>query len=165
MTLVVTQKKPYQNRPKYENPETLRDEKIFQDYFQAKFPDHSLRKNPIQYRMDWSVLKKKSEEVIAMIEYRSRRYTKKKIEDWGGIKLSLAKFQAAIILDDKMGIPCRMFFRFSDCEEGQYYRFDLNKESYEQCNLSWMNMIKRNDPQDQEPVVLVPMDLLVSKQL
>jgi hypothetical protein len=165
MTIAVTQKSFYKKRPQYENPKTLADEREFQEKFEAKFPEHTLKKNPIQYRMDWSVLSREGEQVQAMIEYRSRNYTRYQIGEWGGVKISLMKMQSALQYYDLMKIPCVLFFKFKDCREGEYYRYRMTKENFSKTDISWMNMVKRNDPQDQEPVVLIPMKLLERVQL
>lgn len=152
-------------RPRYENPATLADERKFQQKFESRFPDYILRKNPIQYRMDWCVLEKKTERVIAMIEYRDRKYTRYQIGKWGGIKMSLAKIYHALDLTEKMGLPVKLFFRFKDSRDGEYWRFQITPENVHKCDITWMNMVSRNDPQDQEPVVLIGLDLLEKVQL
>jgi hypothetical protein len=115
--------------------------------------------------MDWSVLSREGEQVQAMIEYRSRNYTRYQIGEWGGVKISLMKMQSALQYYDLMKIPCVLFFKFKDCREGEYYRYRMTKENFSKTDISWMNMVKRNDPQDQEPVVLIPMKLLERVQL
>ena len=152
-------------RPRYENPATLADERKFQQKFESRFPDYILRKNPIQYRMDWCVLEKKTERVIAMIEYRDRKYTRYQIGKWGGIRVSLMKVSTALQIVETMGLPVRIFFRFKDCRDGEYWRFEISRENFQLCTINWMNMVKRNDPQDQEPVMMIPMNLLTKVQL
>lgn len=152
-------------RPRYENPATLADERKFQQRFESRFPDYILRKNPIQYRMDWCVLEKKTERVIAMIEYRDRKYTRYQIGQWNGLKISLMKMHHALELYERMGVPVKLFFRFKDSLEGEYWRFEVTRENVLKCEITWMNMVSRNDPQDQEPVMLIPLSLLEKKQL
>ena len=152
-------------RPTYENKYTLAEEEDFKTLFERKFSDVELRKNPIQYRMDFSVLDRQSEKIIAMVEYRSRRYTKNKIDEFGGVKISLMKILTGIEMSEKMGIPVQVFFKFMDTPRGEYYRFLMTRENYDRCGTGWMMLTSRNDPQDCEPVVTIPIAVLDHKSL
>lgn len=152
-------------RPRYENSDTLAEEESFKHLFESAFPDVELRKNPIQYRIDFSVLDKSQERIIGMIEYRTRRYTKNKMSELGGVKISLMKILTGIEMSEKMGIPIQVFFSFLDSPRGEYYRFLMTRENYDQCTTGWMNFASRNDPQDCEPVVIIPVEVLDHKSL
>ena len=153
-------------RPRYETSDTLAEEESFKHLFERAFPEVELRKNPIQYRMDFSVLDKEQGRIIGMIEYRTRRYTKKKMSELGGVKISLMKiFLTGIEMSEKMGIPIQVFFSFLDSPKGKYHRFLMTRENYDQCTTGWMNFASRNDPQDCEPVVIIPVEVLDDKSL
>ena len=152
-------------RPIYENEETKRDEKQFKSLFEKAFPDYLLRKNSIQYRLDFSVFDKRRETVVAMLELRCRHYTIKKIQEFGGLKISLLKWRTALDYWENLGIPVRFFFRFLDTPEGEYYRLDANRENHDQCRIDFMTMNSRNDWQDCEPCLLIPVEILDKKKL
>lgn len=152
-------------RPKYETTETLEYEEDFKYLFESAFPEVELRKMPIQYRIDFAVLNKSEERIIGMVEYRTRRYTKKKMDELGGVKISLMKILTGIEMSEKMGIPVQVFFSFLDSPRGEYHRFLMNRENYDRCQTGWMNFKGRNDPQDCEPVVVIPIQTLDHKVL
>jgi len=152
-------------RPRYETADTLAQEESFKSLFEQSFPEVELRKMPIQYRIDFAVLDKKEERIIGMVEYRTRRYTKRKMDELGGVKISLMKILTGIEMSEKMGIPVQGFFSFMDSPTGEFHRFLMTRENYDRCKTGWMNFKGRNDPQDCEPVVVIPVDVLDHKSL
>ena len=122
-------------RPRYETADTLAQEESFKSLFEQSFPEVELRKMPIQYRIDFAVLDKKEERIIGMIEYRTRRYTKRKMDELGGVKISLMKILTGIEMSEKMGIPVQVFFSFMDSPTGEFHRFLMTRENYDRCKI------------------------------
>lgn len=155
----------YPSRPRYENEATLAEEEVFKNLFEQSFPNFKLKKNPIQYRMDFSVINSRNKKIEAMIELRCRKYTKRKITELGGLSISLMKWIAALKYWEEFKIPVRFYFRFLDTPKGEYFRLDATREVYEQCSLGWMEMHSRGDKQDCEPTLLIPTQILERRKL
>lgn len=152
-------------RPIYENAEDLANEDIFKNLFHQRFPNLELRKNPLQYRIDWSVYDKSLEAVVAMVELKCRNYTRRKIDSWGGLMVSLNKWRSAVSYFEELNLPVRFYFKFLDTQEGEYLRFDATRQNYQHLKIGYMNMKKRNDKQDMEPCVVIPTEIMESRNL
>lgn len=105
-----------------------------------------LIKLPMQYRLDYMVMD--DERLTAWVEIKRRFHT---FDNYPNVFLSLAKVMAARELNAATGLPCRFFVQFNDC----LAHADMCKPGRA---LRFSGRFDREDWQDIEPLVLIPMD-------
>lgn len=164
-TLVASSYKKKNYRPIYENKETLAMENRFKTEFDEAFPKLELRKLPRSYNLDFAVFDKMKKQVLALVEYKERKYSYLQMDRMGGIKISLNKIKHALEYSSLFQVPCRLIYRLTDNENLEYYRFKVTQDLVNQCSVSFMEMYSRNDDQDVEPNLLIPMRLFEKKRL
>jgi hypothetical protein len=152
-------------RPIYENKETLQMEERFKSEFENSFNQLELRKLPRSYNLDFAVWEKNPERILALIEYKQRRYSSDQMNRMGGVKISLNKIKHSLEYSDLFGVPCRLIYKLSDNKDLEYYRFDVTKENVRQCKIGFIDLVSRGDAEDVEPSLVIPMSLFHKKML
>lgn len=152
-------------RPIYENKETEGWEKRFKAEFEDSFPNLKLRKLPRSYNLDFAVWQDKPEKVLALIEYKQRRYSCDEMGKMGGVKISLNKIKHSLEYSDLFGVPVRLIYKLSDNQTKEYYRFDVTEENVRQCRIGFINLVSRGDAEDVEPSLIIPMNMFQKKSL
>lgn len=153
------------NRPIYENSETNAMEERFRGEFEGAFKNLKLRKLPRSYALDFAVWEKSSDRVVALIEYKQRKYTSVQMERWGGIKISLNKIKHALEYQKLFNVPVRLIYKLSDNLEREYYRFDVTEENVARCSVGFLELVSRGDWEDREPAMIIPMSLFAKKSI
>ncbi len=147
-------------QPKGEGLRSVAADDDFKSLFERKFDQHKLVRNPYKYEIDYSVSEIETENIIGMIDYRSKKYSMRRVADMGGVKVSLKKILAGIDISEKMGIPVQIFFSFQDTPRGNYHRFLMTKENFDRCGTGFMNYKSEKGAQEIEPVVVIPVEVL-----
>jgi hypothetical protein len=94
--------------------------------------------------------------VVAVMEIKCRKYPYKTIDEWGGLILSAHKWQAAMRWKDTHSIA---FILALGLPDGLYVLSVLKGDKPPYINLIMGGRTDRNDPQDTEPCVLIPMSM------
>ena len=137
----------------------------FVELFSEKWPDHELVTNPVRYPIDYSVVDKKTGQLIAMVEHRQKRQTIRKASVAGGVMVSLSKLLQAAEIFKTTSIPVQIFFSFLDCRKGQYYRFMIRPEYLKDCSLSTVQVNGPTGGYEREPVAVIPLEMMDEKLL
>ena len=127
----------------YETKETLSEELKVMEVFADKF-DLDFQKMPIQYRLDFALLRKGQDNIFGMAEIRCRK------GNW--YPTLLVSLQKLMHMDEynQFGIRCVLVMRN---EEGIFYWPYKNFSEY---SIGWGGRNIPRDSQDSEPVVHIP---------
>jgi hypothetical protein len=129
-------------RPTYENEITLAEEREIRERVEKRW-NCRMEKMPVAYRLDFCIMR--AGKFIAWAEVKRRKRTFNKHPDtW----LSLQKWLAALELNGRTRLPCVFIVKYDDCTA---WADMLPKRKF-----SWEGRDDRNDPDDKEPVLLVP---------
>ena len=132
------------SRPFYESEEDRQNERSLADLVEFKF-NCKLTKMSIKYRLDY--IAERDGKAVAFFEMRHR---KNKMMAFPTYMMSLAKIQSAASLTDTTGLPCFLAVQWSDLA-------GMCKIPSEEFSVSVGGSYRRNDPQDIEPMVYIPM--------
>jgi len=132
------------NRPIYESETDRAEENAIADMICAAW-SCSVVKLPVAYHLDRAILRQK--EVVAWTEIKRRKRT---LRQHDSVFLSMQKVFAAHNYHRVTGKPCLFIVRFDDCLA---YADMLPPRLIE-----FRGRTDRGDWQDQEPVVMIPVD-------
>lgn len=133
-------------RPRYETSEDLTREDDFSRVVGKKF-NCSFSKMPDRYGLDFCLTRGGVATAFAEIKVRSNPRGK-----YPTYMISLSKVTSANVLNASTGLPCFLLVRWTDC--WGYVRID---GMIAQGNVGIGGRTDRGDPQDMEPVYLIPM--------
>lgn len=163
-TMISSSNRKSSFRPIYESRETLEMEERFKSEFEGSFSNLKLRKLPRSYNLDFAVWEEQSEKIIALIEYKQRRYSSEQMDKMGGIKISLNKIKHSLEYSNLFNVPVRLIYKLSDNKQFEYYRFNVTEDNVRQCKIGFIDFVKR-DAEDVEPSLMIPMSLFQKKSL
>jgi hypothetical protein len=141
------------NRPTYETPEQWKMQENVRDILSR---DYEVFMTPKFYPWDYLFLE--NGEAIAAGEYKRRKATYQNLCNWGGLKLSYNKWESGM--------------RFCLHTELEYWLL-IGLDGYDDTTELWRAIFTirsgplkvgifgrkdRNDPQDTEPCVIIPME-------
>jgi hypothetical protein len=132
-------------RPRYEMPKDLTREAEFSRVVGQKFYC-TFSKMPDRYGLDFCMLRDGAVTAFAEVKVRSNPRDK-----YPTYMIALSKVMSANGLNAATGLPCFLLVRWTDC--WGYVRLD---GKVEQGSLSVGGRTDRGDPQDVEPVSLIP---------
>ena len=136
------------NRPIYETPDSLKAEGDLADKVKSKLlPGWELVKLPIRYRLDYAVL---DDQGIIRRFYELKCRTCN-MHDYFTYMLSAEKFMTAKQYIRDLGVPCSLIVRWKDMDGWANLKY---------CDYSLRvgGRKDRNDSQDIEPVVHIPIE-------
>lgn len=133
-------------RPLYETEANLEKERSIALLFEQAYKC-TLRKMPIRFHLDFAA--ERQGRVAAFVEIKTTKYTIDQHEDFGGFKISLAKWCAAEQMCRVGGVPFVLLVGFPD--QVRYARID----EFRHDGLVWWGRQDRKDPQDMEPAVVL----------
>ena len=137
------------SRPHYENEESLSNENIVKCAIEKR--GFVLCKLPISYKIDFMAFKDNKPTSVIEVKCRMAGITSK---TYACFMLSLAKWHAGIEYFIKSGLP---FILVGKYEDGI---FCYNYSPEDVVSIKWFNgRCDREDADDQEPCVYVPMKL------
>lgn len=130
-------------RKLYETKETLSEELEVMEVFADKF-NLEFRKMPIQYRLDFALMRKGQSNIFGMAEIRCRSGT------W--YPTLLVSLQKLMHMDEysKFGIRCVLVLKI----EGNVYYWPYG--NFSEYDIGWGGRNIPRDDQDSEPVVHIP---------
>lgn len=133
-------------RPLYETQANLEKERstalLFEQAYQC-----TLRKMPIKFNLDFAA--ERNGRIVAFVEVKNRTCPFERYEDFGGYKLSFAKWCNAEQMCRVGGVPFVLLVGFLD--QVRYARID----EFRHDGLVWWGRQDRGDAQDMEPAVIL----------
>lgn len=133
-------------RPLYETEANLEKERSVALLFEQAYKCN-LHKMPIKFNLDFAA--ERQGRVVAFVEVKNTTYPFERYEDFGGYKISLAKWCAAEQMCRVGGVPFVLLVGFLD--QVRYVRVD----QFRHDGLVWWGRQDRKDPQDMEPAVVL----------
>ncbi len=135
-------------RPIYETEENKKRQNDMRSILESKW-SCVLQDLPYKYQLDWMAFKDKKP--MAVLEFKHRE--KLSFDAWPRYMISLDKWIRAREISQEMCLPFIMVITFT---EGTYYGSFLHNESFD-LSYMWGGRLDRNDAQDSEPMVLLPL--------
>ena len=135
-------------RPWYETKGDLARERLFAKKIIGQRETVHLFKLPIKFIVDYAIVQDGA--VIAWMEMRHRTTRKAKYYDY---QTSAAKLSAGVILGEMYTLPFYLFVRFKDTDSWM----EIDRNYLDGRRLEMMYLTSRNDPQDIEPCVSIPL--------
>lgn len=129
-------------RPAYETEDDLRREQSVSNRLQAAW-NCSIEKLPVRYEIDWAIYRDSNLKAFAELKCRNHPFGK-----YPSLMLSLMKWTTGKSLARHANVPFIIVAKFSDCL--------AYCETQQAAEIVWSGRKDRNDPQDLEPVVLIP---------
>ena len=134
----------------YENEESLANESAFRSLYE-KYYCNTLEKMPIRYQIDFSVLEGKRGpfkpfKVCGFIEFKQRSNSSRRYKT---VIIPLGKLQASKRLYEDTGKDTLLWIEWKDTSGWGV----LNSVPFD---LRWNDVTNRNDEQDKEPVIHIP---------
>lgn len=108
------------------------------------------RKLPIAYGLDYALGRERR--VCAFMEIKVRNYSLQRIDELGGLMLSLAKWERARSLNKATGFPFSLAVGVSD---GIFTATFRTPSCFDGFPVAWGGRTDRYDWQDKEPIVLI----------
>jgi hypothetical protein len=130
-------------RPQYENDETLKIEKAIIDRVAPQF-DCTAFKNPVSYRVDFSLIRKK--EIVAFAEVKRRYHA---LKTYPTFMLSLGKYLAACEMARMTSTTALVIVQWNDATGYALFPCEFT--------LAIGGRKDRPDDQDEEPCIYVEM--------
>jgi hypothetical protein len=130
-------------RPQYENDETLKIEKEIIDRVAPQF-DCTAFKNPVSYRVDFSLIRKN--EIVAFAEVKRRYHA---LKTYPTFMLSLGKYLAACEMARMTSTTALVIVQWNDVTGYALFPCEFT--------LAIGGRDDRNDGQDKEPCIYVKM--------
>ena len=132
-------------RPLYESSQDLQNEAAVALEMSKRWKCH-FDKLPIKYNVDYAVTK--GADIVALAEIKCRNYSYSQIDKMGGYMISAHKWVMGATFADSMNIPLILIVKLTD---GIWWTKERSKK------LVLSGRKDRNDPQDIEPCILIPM--------
>ena len=133
----------------HESEANLSNEQQVKNDLEEKF-GVELKKLPISYRMDFMAFR--DGKPSSVVEVKCRKTASSTTYPW--FMLALGKWNAGIDYTIKNNLPFYLVGKYSDGIF--FYRYN----SSDSVDIKWFNGRKdRNDPDDKEPCVYIPMEL------
>ena len=134
-------------RPMYETPESLAHEIVTANKVASNWGCDAF-KLPIKYGLDYAFVK--ANNIVAFVEFKSRKYTMDDFKHFGGYGLSMHKWNAAKSICESSGKPFCLIVETSDNKiwYAEYSKFEIMPTVIGGTS-------QRNDWQDIEPWVLI----------
>jgi len=139
-------------RPFYETHGDLTHENKMKTILEAKW-NCTLNKLPLKYQLDWMAMRGK--DPMAFVEFKHRE--KLSIGAYPRYMMSLDKWIKARQLTKELQIPFIMVITFAD---GTYYGVFAHNGVHD-LRFMFGGRVDRNDNQDLEPMVLLPLDKFI----
>jgi len=139
-------------RATYETLETLTAERAFMQRYESAFGCRC-EKLPRRYSVDCAIMQ--SGTVTGWLELKCRTHT---INRYPGYWLSLAKFFYGCSLSERTGAPFVLAVAFSDCDA----RLVCSALRRDQWGISFGGRYDRGDPEDCEPLAVLPINLFTT---
>jgi hypothetical protein len=139
-------------RPIYESQEDLTYETKMKTFLENKW-NCTLNKLPYKYSLDWFALRER--EPMAFVEFKHRENLS--LTAWPRYMMSLDKWIKARQLTKELQIPFIMVITFT---EGTYYGVFAHNGVHD-LRFMFGGRVDRNDNQDLEPMVLLPLDKFI----
>jgi hypothetical protein len=137
-------------RPTYENAESLKTELEYANKL-AKLWDMTAMKLPLKYQLDFAMINT-NKDVKALVEIKHRNIPSTKYPTF---VLSLSKWTKGITLNEITGIPFILAVKWVD----RYGIYKYHTGDDVDIKFNFRTAAKwRNDWQDNEPVVEIPID-------
>jgi hypothetical protein len=140
-------------RPIYETAADRQNERLIKTFFEDRWGCEA-DKLKISCEVDYSLTK--DGKIVGVMEIKCRTYNYKTLDGWGGLILSANKWQAAKRWKETHGIA---FFLALGLLDGIFLLRIKANEEWPALRLITAGRRDRNDPQDIEPCVLIPMGL------
>ena len=136
-------------RPLYESSTDISNEAAVVAEVSKKWRRH-FDKLPIKYGVDYCVTK--GADIVAFAEVKCRNYSYSEIDKMGGYMISAHKWVIGGTFADAIGVPLVLIVKLTD---GIWWTKERSKK------LILGGRKDRNDPQDVEPCILIPMKSFV----
>jgi len=130
------------SRPLYETSEDLGRERDVVANIEKRWSCQA-QKLPMRYKLDYALMRNGKVSAWAEIKCRGQRYAT--------YLISLDKVSAGLRLSEISSLPFLIVVRYDD---GTYYCTVTKDLVYD---IEWGGRKDRNDPEDQEPVLMIPM--------
>jgi len=137
--------KIYKSRPIYENAETIRAERILAHTISGRW-NCTPEKLPRKYAVDYALLR--HGKLVAWAEFKSRSFEQ---STYGTYMISLMKLREGAALSRLTGKPFYLVVEWTDVVG--WCQIPLTLENY---FIGIGGRFDRNDPEDLEPVVHIP---------
>lgn len=130
------------SRPLYETSEDLGKERAVIADIEQRWRCQA-QKMPVRYKLDYALMRDGKVCAWTEVKCRGQRY--------GTYMISLDKISAGLRLSDLSKCPFIIIVRYDD---GTYYCTVTNDLVFD---IQWGGRKDRNDPEDEEPVLMIPM--------
>lgn len=140
-------------RPLYESAADLKNEKAIVSFLEERW-NCEADKLKIACEVDYSLTK--NGKIVGIMEIKCRKYDYKTLDGWGGVILSAHKWQAAKRWKETHSIA---FILALGLPDGVFVLRIKAGQNWPPLQLITGGRRDRNDPQDIEPCVLIPMKL------
>lgn len=141
------------SRPIYETETDRQNERAIKAFLEDRWGCRA-DKLKISCEIDYSLTK--GNKIVGVMEIKCRNYNYKTLDGWGGLILSANKWQAAKRWKETHNIA---FFLVLGLIDGIFVLKIKSNEVWPSLDLITAGRRDRNDPQDIEPCVLIPMNL------
>jgi len=107
----------------------------------------------------WDYLFFERGQAVACGEYKRRHVTYAQLETWNGFRLSYNKYESGLRFCDHTGLGFWLFVELnSEFDDGtELYKCAFSNRS-NRVQIGIIGRFDRNDPQDKEPCVVIPMN-------
>lgn len=139
-------------RPLYETKANLEQERSIALLFEQTYRC-SLQKLPIRYHLDFAITQ--DDQIKAFLEIKTTKYTMDQHRQYGGFKISLAKWYSAEQMCRVADVPFILLVDFPD--KPRFLRVD----DFKHDGLTWWGRTDRGDTQDMEPSVILNIDKFI----
>ncbi len=141
------------SRPMYETKNDRQNEQAVMSFLEEKWGCEA-DKLKIACELDYSLTK--NGKIVGVMEIKCRKYDYNTLKDWGGLILSAHKWQAAKRWKETHNIAFVLALGLID---GIYVLRIKASDNFPHLELVTGGRRDRNDSQDMEPCVLIPMKL------
>tara|TARA_Y100001963_G_C6765865_1_gene442176 strand:- start:193 stop:651 length:459 start_codon:yes stop_codon:yes gene_type:complete len=145
-------------RPTYETHSHWQNQEAVRRRISEKFGGIDAFMTPKYYPWDYLFFDERGH-AVACGEYKRRHVSYSQLEEWGGFRLSYHKYESGIRFCDHTGLSFWLYIELnSDIEDStELYRCVFSNRN-ENVRIGIIGRFDRNDPQDKEPCVIIPMN-------